>query len=155
MTSRASIQRNFNVVTSNFCIVKAYQTIRVRNLEIHDYYRPPTKLPEGNAFISVCHSVQAVGGYIWSHVLSLGGISGTRSLRGEYVGRVRVCPKGVGYVQGVSTHHLGHGTSGGWVCPVDTHPPDTAYNGIQSQAVGTHPTRMLSCSDSNLCPIYL
>ena len=122
MTSRASIQRNFNVVTSNFCIVKAYQTIRVRNLEKHDYYRPSTKLLEGSVFTGV----QGVGGYLWSHIISLGGVSGTTPLLGVGVGMYG----GVGYVQGVSTHHLGHGTSGGWVYPGDTLPPDTAYNVI-------------------------
>ena len=147
MTSRASIQRNFNVVTSNICIVKAYQTIRVRNLEKHDYYRPPTKLLEGSVFTGV-------QGWV--------GISGFMSFLWEvslvplpFLGVGMGMYKGVGYVQGVSTHHLGRGTSGGWVCPGDTHPPDTAFNRIQSQAGGTHPTGMLSCSYSNLCPIYL
>ena len=102
MTSRASIQRNFNVVTSNFCIVKAYQTIGVRNLTKHDYYRPSTKLLEGNVFTGV----QGVGGYLWSHIISLGGVSGTTPLLGVGVGMYR----------------------GGWVCPGCEYPSPRTWD---------------------------
>ena len=72
-------------------------------------YRPPTKLLEGNVFTSVCLSTGVgMGGYLWSQVLSRGGVSilGPRSLPGEWV------PRG-GYVQGVSTQGVGYVQ--GWV----------------------------------------
>ena len=102
------------------------------------FYRPPTKLEEGNIFTGVCRSfspwregewvgisgpMSFLGGISGTRSL-LGGISGTRSLLGggwDVQGDFPFTYPGVGYVQGVEMSKgwvcPGGGYVGGWVCP--------------------------------------
>ena len=101
------------------------------------FYRPPTKLREGNVFTCVCHSVHAgVGGYAWSQV-PLQGVGEYTQRKGGYAWEGWVNQGRIGYARG-------------WVYQVYPCPP--VYLVMATEVGGTHPTGMLSCF---LCTIYL
>ena len=100
-------------------------------MEVYIYYRPETKLREGNVFMDTCLFTRGwvflvpclfFGGYLWYQVPSR--VGGYVLGLGGYIG--------VGMSRGwVTTSNLGRGT---W---------DTM--GYAWQAGDTHPTGMLSC----------
>ena len=104
-----------------------------------NFYRPPTKLPEGNVFTSVCLSPGGIG---WASLVPgpffwEASIPGPRSLPGgEYAGG-RWVPRGEysgdEYPTGVGTQ------------PLLLTPSGSHQNMYGWRAGGTHPTGMLSC----------
>ena len=131
-------QPTFFVNASNFMLhVSAFVPFRFHLLLLFYFYRPQTKLREGNVFTGVCLS-KGVGGCLWSHGPGMG-ISGIRSFPEDGYFWYQVPFKrwvclGHGYVQGWVCLQ-------GWICRgVGNTPPP---HPIPSEMIGNWAVRIL------------